>query len=50
MLDNKRYPHWIDTEHERPILSFNNGVWIADWAWLIIPVVVFAISYLLHVL
>ena len=48
MLDNSRYTQWNDHEHERPTLSTGTGIWLADWAWLIIPIIIFAIVYLWH--
>ncbi len=48
MFHNHQYPNWNDQPHERPILSTQNPFWPADWAWLIIPVIVFVIAFLVH--
>ncbi len=48
MFDVNRYPKWNDSAHDRPILSTTNYNWLADWAWLIVPVVVIALAYLIR--
>lgn len=46
MLNLKRYPKWNDQEHERPVLSVSPS-WLI-WLWVLAPVVVIALAYLLR--
>lgn len=48
MLDHNHYPNWVDTEHERPVLSTRTGTWLGDWAWLLLPLAALAVAFLLR--
>jgi hypothetical protein len=48
MLDVKRYPKLNDQAHARPILSTANWHGLADWVWVLAPVAIFALAYLLR--